>query len=163
MSKRLRIVSVCKSLPNPDHASDGVFVANRLAAMHEQADVRVIQPVPYMPVLRRLPTWAREQSRQLKSMRVEHAPMFYVPGVLKFADAMWMERAIGRRIEEMHAQQPIDVIDAHFGYPEGAACMRIARRLGIPTFVTIRGFENEFASRAGVGPQLIAAMRAATG
>jgi teichuronic acid biosynthesis glycosyltransferase TuaC len=41
--------------------------------------------------------------------------------------------------------------------------MRIARRLGIPTFVTIRGFENEFASRAGVGPQLIAAMRAATG
>ena len=163
MSKRLRIVSVCKSLPNPDHASDGVFVANRLAAMHEQADVRVIQPVPYMPVLRRLPTWAREQSRQLKSMRVEHAPMFYVPGVLKFADAMWMERAIGRRIEEMHAQQPIDVIDAHFGYPEGAACMRIARRLGIPTFVTIRGFENEFASRPGVGPQLVAAMREATG
>lgn len=163
MSRRLRIVSVCKSLPNPDHASDGVFVANRLAAMHEQADVRVIQPVPYMPMLRRLPAWARERSRQLKSMRVEHAPMFYVPGVLKFADAMWMERAIGSRIEEMHAQQPIDVIDAHFGYPEGAACMRIARRLGIPTFVTIRGFENEFASRPGVGPQLIAAMREATG
>lgn len=163
MSRRLRIVSVCKSLPNPDHASDGVFVANRLAAMHEQADVRVIQPVPYMPMLRRLPAWARERSRQLKSMRVEHAPMFYVPGVLKFADAMWMERAICSRIEEMHAQQPIDVIDAHFGYPEGAACMRIARRLGIPTFVTIRGFENEFASRPGVGPQLIAAMREATG
>jgi glycosyltransferase involved in cell wall biosynthesis len=163
MSRRLRIVSVCKSLPNPDHASDGVFVANRLGAMHEQADVRVIQPVPYMPVLRRLPSWARERSRQLKGMRVEHAPMFYVPGVLKFADAMWMERAIGSRIAEMHAQQPIDVIDAHFGYPEGAACLRIARRLGIPAFITIRGFENEFASRPGVGPQLIAAMREATG
>jgi glycosyltransferase involved in cell wall biosynthesis len=163
MSKRLRIVSVCKSLPNPDHASDGVFVANRLAAMHEQADLRVIQPVPYMPVLRRLPVWARERSRQLKSMHIEHAPMFYVPGVLKFADAMWMERAIGSRIAQMHAQQPIDVIDAHFGYPEGAACLRIARRLGIPAFITIRGFENEFASRPGVGPQLITAMREATG
>lgn len=163
MSKRLRIVSVCKSLPNPDHASDGVFVANRLAAMHEHADVQVLQPVPYMPVLRRLPAWAREPSRTLKSMRIEHAPMLYVPGVLKFADAMWMERAIGRRIEELHAQQAIDVIDAHFGYPEGAACLRIARRLNIPAFITIRGFENEFATRPGVGPQLIEAMRGASG
>lgn len=163
MSRRLRIVSVCKSLPNPDHASDGVFVAQRLAAMQEHADVHVIQPVPYMPVLRGLPAWAREPSRQLKSMRIEHAPMFYIPGVLKTADAMWLARAIGSRIERLHAQQPIDVIDAHFGYPEGAACLRIGRRLGIPAFITIRGFENEFASRPGVGPQLIAAMREATG
>lgn len=163
MSRRLRIVSVCRSLPNPDHASDGVFVANRLAAMHEHADVHVIQPVPYMPLLRQLPVWARERSRQLKNMRIEHAPMFYVPGVLKTADAMWLARAISRRVEELHAQQPIDVIDAHFGYPEGAACLRIARRLGIPAFITIRGFENEFVSRPGVGPQLIEALRGATG
>jgi glycosyltransferase involved in cell wall biosynthesis len=163
MTRRLRIVSVCRSLPNPDHASDGVFVANRLAAMHEHADVHVIQPVPYMPVLRRLPTWARQRSRQLKSMRIEHAPMFYVPGVLKTADAMWLARAIGSRIERMHARQPIDLIDAHFGYPEGAACLRVAHRLGIPAFITIRGFENEFASRPGVGPQLVNALREATG
>jgi glycosyltransferase involved in cell wall biosynthesis len=163
MSRRLHIVSVCRSLPNPDHASDGVFVANRLAAMHAHADVQVIQPVPYMPVVRRLPAWAREPSRQLKNMRIEHAPMFYVPGVLKTADAMWLARAIGSRIEKLHAQRPIDVIDAHFGYPEGAACLRIARQLGIPAFITIRGFENEFASRPGVGPQLVSALREATG
>ena len=48
---------------------------------------------------------------------------------------------------KLHAQQPIDAIDAHFGYPEGAACLRIARRLGIPVFITIRGFENEFVKR----------------
>lgn len=163
MTRRLRIVSVCRSLPNPRHPSDGIFVANRIGAMRELADVCVIQPVPYLPVLRSLPAWARPPKRLAHGMEVEHAPMLYIPRLFKSADAMWLARAVERRIETLHRQQPLDVIDAHFGYPEGAGCMRVARRLGIPTFITIRGFENEFLNRPGVGTQLLDAMRSATG
>jgi teichuronic acid biosynthesis glycosyltransferase TuaC len=159
----LNIVSVCRTLPNPDDPSGGIFVLNRLAAMAEGARLRVLQPLPFMPALRPLPAWARAPSRELRGLQVTHAPMFYVPGVLKFADATWLARSIAARIVRWHREEPIDAIDAHFGYPEGAGCLQIARRLGIPLFITIRGFEIEYVHKPGIAGQMLGAMRTAAG
>ena len=63
MQPRLRIVSVCRTLPNPDDPSGGVFVLHRLKALAQCADVTVIQPVPYAPGLRPLPRWATAPRR----------------------------------------------------------------------------------------------------
>jgi glycosyltransferase involved in cell wall biosynthesis len=37
---------------------------------------------------------------------------------------------------------PFDLIDAHFGYPEGVAAARLAERFGCPFVVTLRGNET---------------------
>jgi glycosyltransferase involved in cell wall biosynthesis len=161
--QRLNIVSVCRSLPTPDDPSAGVFVLNRLAAMSEFADVRVVQPVPYLPVTRPLPVWARAARRSLRNLPVIHAPMAYVPGVLKSLDGFWLARAIAPIVRALHAERPIDLLDAHFGYPDGVGCVRVARQLGMPAFMTLRGNELEWIRTRGVGRQLGAAMRAASG
>lgn len=163
MRRPLNIVSVCRTLPNPDDPSGGIFVLNRLAAMAEHARVRVLQPLPFMPGLRPLPAWARTDGRELRRLQVTHAPMFYVPGAFKFADATWLARSIAARIARWHREEPIDVIDAHFGYPEGAGCLQVARRLGIPLFTTIRGFETEYVHKPGIARQMLGALRAAAG
>lgn len=163
MSRPLNIVSVCRTLPNPDDPSGGIFVLNRLAAMAEHARLRILQPLPFMPGLKPLPAWARTESRELRGLQITHAPMFYVPGALKFADATWLARSIAQRIALWHRQQPIDAIDAHFGYPEGAGCQQVARQLGIPLFITIRGFETEYVHKPGIAKQMLAAMRTAAG
>jgi glycosyltransferase involved in cell wall biosynthesis len=163
MKRRLSILSVCRTLPNPDDPSGGIFVLNRIAAMAEQADVRVVQPVPFLPLARRLPHWARSEDRALRELQVMHAPMLSVPGVFKSADAMWLARSIHRLVVRLHKEKPIDAIDAHFGYPEGAGCMRVARRLGIPCYITVRGFENEYVHQPGVGPRMLAALRESSG
>src|SRR6185437_2497675 len=111
----LRIVSVCRSLPTPADPSAGIFVLNRLAAISQAADIRVVQPVPYLPLGQPLPPWARAPSHRLGELEVEHAPMLYVPGVLKSLDGDWLARSIAPLIERMHASRPIDLIDAHFG------------------------------------------------
>ncbi|MGH6949524.1 MAG: glycosyltransferase [Vitreimonas sp.] len=136
---------------------------NRVAAMQRVADVRLVQPVPYMPVARPLPQWARTASRQMHDVEILHAPMLYVPGILKALDGMWLARSVAPIIHRLHRENPIDAIDAHFGYPEGAGCIRVARRLGIPVFITLRGFENEYLAKRGIGPQLAAAMRSSAG
>ncbi len=159
MNAPLRIASVCRSLPTPQDPSSGIFVFNRLAAMNRQAAVQAFQPVPYLPAVKPLPQWARAPGRELQGLPVAHAPMLYVPGVLKSLDAFWLQRSISAQIR----QQPFDLIDAHFGYPEGAGCVRLAQRLGIPAFVTIRGFENEYVHKPGIAGQMLAAMRAAAG
>ena len=163
MSPGLNIVSVCRSLPTPDDPSAGVFVLNRLAAMSEIANVRVIQPVPYLPVATKLPDWARATQRRLGELEIVHAPMPYVPGVLKSLDGMWLARAIAPIVDSMHAAARIDILDAHFGYPDGAGCMRVARRLNLPVFITLRGFEQERVHEFIVGRELITAMRRAVG
>lgn len=162
-ASRLRIASVCRTLPTPDDPSAGVFVRNRLAGMARAADVHVLQPVPHFPVGRRLPHWGRAGIRDVGGLPVQTAPMFYLPGVLKSLDAMWLERAIRGPLNRLHAERPLDLVDAHFGYPEGAACVSAARRLGVPAFITVRGFENEYLQMPDLREPLEHALRAADG
>jgi glycosyltransferase involved in cell wall biosynthesis len=163
VSRRLRIVSVCRSLPTPDDPSGGIFVHNRLAAMAAHSELRAIQPVPYFPLLRPLPRWAAEPRRVQGALSVENAPMLYVPGVLKALDARWLARSIAPITKRLHREQPIDVLDAHFGSPDGAGCARIAERLGVPLFITVRGYEMERVHDRFVGNEMIRALRAADG
>lgn len=159
----LRIVSVCKSLPNPDSAASGAFVMRRLAAMAEIADLEVIQPLPYFPGIRRLPQWGRDPSRAVGRCPIRHAPMLYVPGLLKQFDGRWLERAVMTVLEPMHRASPYDLVDAHFGYPDGVGSVRAATRLGLPSFVTVRGLETDYLRDSSIGPQLADALRQATG
>ena len=99
-----------------------------------------------MPVLRRLPAWAREPTHGAdRACEIEHAPMFYVPGVLKTADAMWLARAIAGRIAGA-ARTAADRPDRRALRLPGRCRHACASRgaCGIPLFITIRGFENEF-------------------
>lgn len=153
-ARALSIVSVCRSLPTPADPSGGIFVHRRIRAMAELAAVRTLQPVPYFPLARALPGWAREPERMERGLAVRHAPMLYLPGMLKALDAGWLARAIAGPLHRLHRERPIDLIDAHFGYPEGVGCLRVARRLGIPCFITLRGFENEFIHRPAIGAQM---------
>ncbi|HLY52491.1 MAG TPA: glycosyltransferase, partial [Steroidobacteraceae bacterium] len=139
------------------------FVASRLTALSEVADVSVIQPVPYFPVARSLPEWATTGPHTVRGLSIEPAPMFYLPGLLKSLDARWLARSARRRMERLRRQRPIHLIDAHFGYPEGVGCVRLGQALGLPVFVTIRGSETDLLPTAGIGPQLVSALNAADG
>jgi teichuronic acid biosynthesis glycosyltransferase TuaC len=163
MGETLEVVSVCRSLPTPVDPSGGVFVLNRLEAMAKQANVRIVQPVPYTPGVKPLPEWAKQPTRELRGLTITHAPMLYLPGVLKSLDGMWLERAIAPVIRRMHGERPAHLIDAHFGYPEGVGCVRLGRRMNLPTFITVRGFENEYVEKPRIGEQLVSAMRTAAG
>lgn len=163
MTRPLSILSVCRGLPTPTDPSAGIFVLNRVEAMARQAGVTVVQPVPYFPGLAPLPAWARQPSRRQRELEIGHAPMFYLPRVLKQLDGGWLARAISAPAAAAHRARPLDLIDAHFGYPEGAGCARVARKLGVPLFITIRGFETEYAGMRDVGPPMLAALRSARG
>ena len=112
--------------------------------MANHASLSVIQPVPHFPVLRSLPSWAKSERRIVGQLSVFHQSMFYVPKLFKSLDARWLFRAIVRRLGALHSARPIDLIDAHFGYPDGVGCYLAARRLRIPFFVTLRGLEADY-------------------
>ena len=130
-------------------------------ALH--ADLEVLQPIPYFPYVRPLPKWGRLSTHQAGKQVVNHAPMLYLPGVMKHWDGRFLERAVLKRIVTLGKQRPFDLIDAHFGYPDGVGAVRAAARLGLPAFVTIRGLETDYLRSPSIGPQLIEALKGAAG
>lgn len=163
MNGKLSVASVCRVLPTPEDPFGGVFVARRLQAMAAKADLRVIQPIPYFPGIRPLPAWARTENRDEGGLRVLHAPMPYVPKVLKSLDGYWLYRSISSTLRMLQRSGVLDLIDAHFGYPDGAGAVRAAQLLGIPVFVTIRGVEVDLLHKPLIGYQLRRALERADG
>jgi glycosyltransferase involved in cell wall biosynthesis len=51
----------------------------------------------------------------------------------------WVEKGSYKTIKDIHAKTPIDVIDAHYVYPDGRAAVAIAKSLGVPVIVSARG------------------------
>lgn len=163
MTERLRVLSVCRHLPTPVDPTAGIFILNRVEAMSRHADVEVLQPVPHFPVLAPLPGWAQAPSHRSRGLEIRHTPMFYLPAILKRLDARWLARAIRGPAAAAHRRRPLDLIDAHFGYPDGAGCVRVGRELGLPVFITIRGFEHEYVKTPHVGRQMVRALQQADG
>ena len=157
------IVSVCRHLPQPIDPNAGIFVLHRLCALGKLENLQIIQPVPYAPLLRPLPRWARSPSHTAGSMQITHAPMFYLPGVLKSLDSFWLANSIRALVSERRRPGRKLILDAHFGYPDGVACVRIAKELGIPVFVTVRGREIDVVRMPFHSRQLIDALNEATG
>jgi glycosyltransferase involved in cell wall biosynthesis len=89
--------------------------------------------------------------------------MFYLPGILKSLDAAWLERAVQRVLPRLGGAGAFDVVDAHFGYPDGVGCVRMARRRSLPVFVTVRGLETDVVEDPRTGPKLVQALNEATG
>jgi glycosyltransferase involved in cell wall biosynthesis len=89
--------------------------------------------------------------------------MFYFPGVLKGLDSYWLMRTVIRAVRGMEADAGVDLIDAHFGYPEGVGCVRAALELGRPAFITLRGLESQILASRWRGSQLRWAFRQCTG
>jgi glycosyltransferase involved in cell wall biosynthesis len=88
--------------------------------------------------------------------------MLYVPGIFKDKDGQFLANAALARMRQLGADR-FDVVDAHFGYPDGVGAALAARRLGLPAFVTIRGHEADYVRHPRIGPILIDTLRSVTG
>jgi len=163
MSTRMTVASICRSLPNPSDGSSGVFVFRRLAAMSCLAQVHAVQPVPYFPIIKPLPEWSLLPQRSENDLNIFHAPMFYLPRFIKSLDGIWLYRAVMKRLSQFQRCGGVDIVDAHFGYPEGVGAFIAARRLGIPVIVTLRGFEAEYLGKPLIGTQIRHVLKNADG
>jgi teichuronic acid biosynthesis glycosyltransferase TuaC len=168
MAEARPAVLVWSSLfPNPAQPQAGVFVRERMFRVGAHLPITVISPQPWFPLqgLVRLfrPHFRPPMPRREQQMGVEvYRPRYFsFPGVFKGLDARLMALGALRAARALRRAGRVDVIDAHFGYPDGCAALRVARRLGVPCTVTLRGTEARHASDPQLRPQLSAALKLA--
>lgn len=128
----MNIVTTTMCYPTPAHPDLGVFVQRRTAALARLHAVQVVAPRPWCPLLReKVPAATNQPSPPVRNVK-----MFSVPVLGWATDAFAYGRALEREVRQLG---PVDLIDAHFEYPDGVGAWLAARRLGLPVVVTLRG------------------------
>lgn len=143
MSVTPRILSLSSVFPRPGEPRFGLFVARRLEHLARLAAVEAVAPVPWveMPGARlHIPRLEGHDTVTRGDLTVHYRRWLYPPGLGIWHPA-WMAAQLLPFLRRLRRRFAFDVIDAHFGYPEGAAALRLARRLSVPFTVTLRGNE----------------------
>ncbi|MCX5772939.1 MAG: glycosyltransferase [Candidatus Hydrogenedentes bacterium] len=138
----MRILAFSSCFPSARDPIRGVFVLRRLTALAKLAEVEVVHPMGWFPVYRPSTHRPHVGEERLGGLTVNHKRFFYIPGILKRFDgrfyALGLERWTRARCE---AQRP-DLLDAQFEWPDAVGVSILARRLGLPYTVTLRGTIN---------------------
>lgn len=143
----LRLLVFTTLFPHAGLPNQGVFVENRLRHLvgTGRVEATVLAPVPWFPSRSaRFGTWARHAgapaAEERHGLRVLHPRFLAVPKVgMTVAPTLLRAAATGAARRLMAGGARFDLIDAHYGYPDGVAAVRLGHRLGLPVVVTARG------------------------
>ncbi len=166
------VLSLSTLYPNPVNPRFGAFVARslealaKLGAQNGEWAVTVVNPIGVPPVaMGRYRALADLEPLAEEGGVTIHRPRFtLIPKIGARRNALSIAKAALPVIEQIHAERPIDLLDAQFFFPDGPAIAMIARELRLPFTIKARGSdialwgEQDFAR-----DQILAAAREATG
>ena len=144
-----RLLVFTQLFPSDAQPAAGLFIRERVFRVGRRVPLAIIvAPQPWFPfqsVLR----WFRPHFRPM-TPRCEvqrgfaiHRPRFLcVPGILKRTDGLLLALCTFFAVRRLVREHRINLIDAHFGYPDGYAATLLGRWLKLPVVVTFRGKEE---------------------
>ncbi|MGE0128634.1 MAG: glycosyltransferase family 4 protein [Blastocatellales bacterium] len=144
--------------PNAEQPGFGVFVKHATAAMSrlDGVNVRVVAPVPHFPKKFQSQNFWPERWRRMAripdcemiaGIETFHPRHLVTPKIGMSFYGRWMASGAEALVRRLHAEQPIDLIDAHYVYPDGYAAALLAERLNVPVVITARGTDINLFSR----------------
>jgi teichuronic acid biosynthesis glycosyltransferase TuaC len=142
----INILSFTTLYPNAVQPVHGIFVENRLRRLAESGRVRltVVAPVPWFPFASpRFGAWgayARVPGHERRhGIEIFHPRYRTLPRIGMSVAPRLMARDVRALVGRLVKDRRIDLIDAHYFYPDGVAAVTIAGELGLPVCVTARG------------------------
>lgn len=161
------IVVLSSLFPSARQPGAGLFVRERVFRVGAHLPLCVVAPTPWFP-LQGLLRWFRHGFRPgapthetQRGFDVWFPRFFSLPGVLKRLDGWFMAFGAYLRLRRLRNSGRLDLIDAHFGYPDGYAAGLLSRWLGVPYCVTLRGTEERHSRDPVLAPMLGRALRQA--
>lgn len=161
-SKRIGVLALSFLYPNQSDPDYGVFVRNRLRALHRLCDVTVIAPIQWYPVV----SFFMELNAKSKvpfhtatdGFSVYHPRFATIPRFLKFVEAITFWFAVHRTLHLIPRERALelDVVEVHWTYPDVVAGYFVARARHKKFLVTIRGHEAFYAKEWSVRRLLVA-------
>lgn len=162
-----RLVVFSTLFPSSAQPTAGLFIRERMFRVGRELPIVVIAPRPWFPLqgLIRLirPGFRPPEPRHERQESVDvYQPRFLsVPGLAKSLDGILLALSLYWPMKRLQARFGFNVIDSHFGYPDGYAAVMLGRWLKCPVTITLRGTEVRHARDKALRPLLIKALNGA--
>lgn len=133
------------SLPEP---VAGIFIKERMFRVARHLPVTVVAPQPWFPFISWLRRWrphyrpARPLFETMEGIEVHRPRFLALPGLFRRFDGLSIALATRGLLRRLKDAGRADVLDVHFGYPDGYAGHLLARWHKMPYLVTLRGKED---------------------
>ena len=145
--QRPRLAVFSTLFPHPGQPNAGVFIRERMFRVGKRLPIVVVAPVPWFPlqgIIRRFrphfrPMAPRHEMQQ--GVEVYHPRFFSVPGLFKSLDGLFMALGSYSTLRRLRNHDGVDILDAHFVYPDGYAASLLGKWLDLPVTITLRGTE----------------------
>jgi teichuronic acid biosynthesis glycosyltransferase TuaC len=153
--------------PSSVQPGAGLFVRERMFRVGRRLPLAVVAPTPWFPLqglLTRLRPGFRPgapRHERQSGFDVFFPRFFSTPGVLKRLDGWLMAAGALPRLRALQRAGRLDILDAHFVYPDCYAAVLAGRRLGVPVTITMRGTEQRLARDPVLRPLLTRALQRA--
>lgn len=147
-AKTRRVLVLSTLWPNATQPRFGTFVARSIEALNRETHWQpvVINPIGLPPLALGPYAALKDAAEDGTENGIEiHRPTFrLLPKVGGRLNPSLIARAVLRLAERLHREQPFDMVDAQFFYPDGPVAMAIARSLGLPLSVKARGADIHY-------------------
>jgi teichuronic acid biosynthesis glycosyltransferase TuaC len=161
-----RLLVLSSLFPSDALPGAGIFIRERMFRVARHRPLVVVAPQPWFPgqsLIRRFRPHFRPAAKRHETMQgveVFRPRFFSVPGALKSLDGVFMALGAFSTVRRLVRERDVNVLDVHFGYPDGHAGRLLARWLSLPMVLTLRGKEARQATTALRRP-LASAVRSA--
>lgn len=158
----MRVLVLSRVYPNAARPTYGVFVRERVRHVAEHCALEVVAPIPRFPLdgrARRAPRHKVPRVERDGAIAVHHPSVMSIPAVGKSLDGVFYFFSLLPFLRGVRQRFPFELIDAHFGYPDGVAAALLGSALRCPVIVTLRGDEHRVIHRPLRRWQLRVALR----
>lgn len=165
---RPAIVVLSTLFPSAAQPVAGIFVKERMFRVAKRLPMVVISPQPWFPLQSLIRRWKPEYRpprvvhEVVDGVEIFRPRFFSPPGVLRRFDGFWVAVAARTLVARLVREGRADVLDVHFGYPDGYAGALLAKWFALPWLVTLRGKEERLRDAAPLRERMARAMRSAT-
>lgn len=155
------IVVLSTLFPSPQQPQAGIFIRERMFRVAKHLPLTVVSPYPWFPFQSLIRIWKPHfrpyaPVHEIQSDIDIFRPRFLsFPGILKNLDGLFLAVCSYPRLRLLKNQGRLDVIDAHFAYPDGYAAVRLGRWLDVPVTVTLRGTESRHLQNPALAPMVL--------
>jgi len=142
----MNILTVTTLYPNEKQFRHGVFIETRLRHLVQTGKIkaRVVAPVPWFPfkgdLFKQYSVYADVPMFENRhGIDIYHPRYLVIPKIGMLFTPFFMAISLYFQIKQLNKQNKIDLIDAHYFFPDGVAVTLVNKLLKIPLIISARG------------------------
>jgi len=143
--RKISIVIISNLYPNCIETTKGIFIKQLVDSLKNQAEVTVVAPIPFNPMDYLIKNHVVPSSEIIDGVQVYHPRYVVIPKLLRSLTGYFFYLGIKKVIQNLLTEKKIDVISAHWVYPDGFGATLASKKFDLPIAVHALGCDiNEY-------------------